>query len=186
VAGDKLIVAGMAGRYATALFELAREKNQLDQVDANLNNFQTMLETSNDLKQLVQSPVFSAEEQSKAISAIIEKAEFNDITKNLFHVVARNRRLSSMSNIIKDYKALLADHRGEVTAQATSAAPLTDEQQKSLQATLKQIAGQDIELITKVDPSILGGLIVQVGSRQIDDSLRTKLNNIKTRMKEVS
>jgi len=186
VAGDKLIVAGMAGRYATALFGLAREKKQLDEVDADLNSFQTLLEASDDLKRLVNSPVFSAGEQTKAIMAVIEKAKFNTITKNLFQVVARNRRLSSLSKIIKDYKALLADHRGEVTAQATSAAPLSDEQQKSLQATLKEIAGQDIELITKVDPSILGGLIVKIGSRQIDDSLRTKLNNIKTRMKEVS
>lgn len=180
------IIAGMAGRYATALFELARDKNQLDQVAADLTAFQQMLNEADDLKRLVKSPVFSAEAQKKAVAAIAQQAGFGQVTSNLLHVVARNRRLSAIEDIIKGFKSLLASHRGEVTAEATSAVPLSDEQREALRATLKDVAGQDIELITKVDPSILGGLVVKIGSRQIDDSLRTKLNKMKTRMKEVS
>lgn len=184
--GNKLIIAGMAGRYATALFELARDKNQLDQVDADLKALQGMLVEASDLERLFSSPVFSAEDQAKAIQAVAQKAGFGDIANNFLQVVARNRRLSSIVSIMQGFKSLLADHRGEITAEATSASPLSESQQQSLRETLKEIAGQDIELISKVDPSILGGLIVKVGSRQIDDSLRTKLNIINKRMKEVS
>lgn len=185
MAGETSIVAGMAGRYATALFELARDNNQLDQVEKDLNGFEAMLNESADLSRLVDSPVFSAEMQEKAITTLSGKAEFGATTKNFLGVITRNRRLDAIRDITRDFKKLLANHRGEVTAVATSATSLTDEQQASLRAALKDIAGQDIELITKVDPSILGGLIVNIGSRQIDDSLRTKLNNMKTRMKEV-
>ncbi len=180
------MIAGVAGRYATALFDLAREKNQLDQVDADLKGVQGLLAESPDLNRLAMSPVFSAEQQEKAFAAIAEKSGLGEVAKNLLHVVARNRRLSSITDIIKGFKILLASHRGEVTAEAISAVALTDEQQSKLRSTLKEAAGQDIELITKVDPSILGGLIVKIGSQQIDDSLATKLNNMKTRMKEVS
>lgn len=186
MAGGSSIIAGVAGRYANALFEIARDKNQLDEVANDLNGFQQLLDESDELKNLVTSPVFSAAEQVKAISAILSKAEFNTTTQNFFQVVAKNRRLSAIQGVIRGYKQLLSEHRGEVTAEATSAAPLSDEQQNTLKSTLKDIAGRDIELITKVDPSILGGLIVKIGSRQIDDSLRTKLNSMKTRMKEVS
>lgn len=185
MAGETSIVAGMAGRYATALFELARENNQLDQVSEDLNKFKAMLEESTDLQRLVESPVFSAETQEEAIAALLKKADFKPITEKFFSVVTGNRRLDAIKEIIRDFGKLLSDHRGEVTAEATSASPLNEEQQANLRAALKDIAGQDIELITKVDPSILGGLIVKIGSRQIDDSLRTKLNSMKTRMKEV-
>ncbi len=176
----------MAGRYATALFVLAREQNQLEQVDGDLKDFLQMLDGSDELKSLVESPVYSADAQEKAITTIAEKAGFGQTTTNFFHVVARNRRLFHIADVIKGFKTLLASHRGEITAEATSAQPLSDEQQAKLKSTLKEVAGQDIELITKVDPSILGGLVVKLGSRQIDDSLRTKLNKMKTRMKEVS
>lgn len=185
MAGETSIVAGMAGRYATALFELARENNQLDQVSGDLNKFKAMLEESTDLQRLVESPVFSADMQEQAIAALLKKADFGPITEKFFSVVTGNRRLDAITNIIRDFGKLLSDHRGEVTAEAISASELNEEQQTKLRAALKDIAGQDIELITKVDPAILGGLIVKIGSRQIDDSLRTKLNNMKTRMKEV-
>ena len=186
VAGETSIIAGMAGRYANALFELARDKSELERVETDLKGFLGLLDESDDLKRLVASPVFSAEIQENAVSAIADKAGFGDLTKNLLHVIARNRRLSHVEDIIKGFKALLASHRGEVTAEATSAVALTDDQKAKLKASLKEVAGQDIELITKVDASILGGLIVKIGSQQIDDSLRTKLNNINKRMKEVS
>ncbi len=180
------MIAGVAGRYATALFDLARDKNQLDQVDADLQGVQGLLAESPDLNRLAMSPVFSAEQQEKAIAAIADKSGLGEIVKNLLHVVARNRRLSSITDIIKGFKILLASHRGEITAEAISAVALSEGQQSKLRSTLKDVAGQDIELMTKVDPSILGGLIVKIGSQQIDDSLATKLNNMKTRMKEVS
>ena len=186
MAGETSIIAGMAGRYANALFELARDKSELERVETDLKGFLGLLDESDDLKRLVASPVFSAEIQENAVSAIADKAGFGDLTKNLLHVIARNRRLSHVEDIIKGFKALLASHRGEVTAEATSAVALTDDQKAKLKASLKEVAGQDIELITKVDASILGGLIVKIGSQQIDDSLRTKLNNINKRMKEVS
>lgn len=186
MAGDTAIISGMATRYATALFQLARDNNQLDKVQADLKGFQGLLRESDDLARMVESPVFSLEDQEGAISAIIKKAEYSTMTENFFSVVARNRRLANINEIIEGFMALLSEHRGEVTAVATSAVALNEEQQTALRSTLKEIAGQDIELISKVDPSILGGLIVKIGSRQIDDSLRTKLNNMKTRMKEVS
>lgn len=186
VTANSSIIAGMAGRYATALFELARDKGQLDQVDSDLKTLDGMLNEAADLRRLVESPVHSAETQEKAVIAIAQRAGFGPLTTNLLHVISRNRRLSHVGDIIKGFKSLLANHRGEVTAEATSAAPLSESQQAQLRETLKEVAGQDIELITKVDPSILGGLIVKIGSRQIDDSLRTKLNTMKTRMKEVS
>ena len=186
MAGGTTIISGMAGRYANALFQLARDNNQLDEVAKDLNGFQAMLDESDDLSNLVESPVYSTGEQEKAITALLAKSDFTKTTVNFFHVITQNRRLAHIESIIRGYQGLLAEHRGEVSAEATSAAPLSDEQQEKLRATLKDIAGRDIELITKVDPSILGGLIVKIGSRQIDDSLRTKLNNMKTRMKEVS
>ncbi len=186
VAGETSIIAGMAGRYANALFELARDKSELERVETDLTGFLGLLNESDDLKRLVASPVFGAEEQEKAVGAIAEKAGFGALTQNLLHVITRNRRLSHVEDIIKGFKSLLAHHRGEVTAEVTSAAALSDEQKTKLTAALKESAGQNIELLTKVDPSILGGLIVKIGSQQIDDSLRTKLNNINKRMKEVS
>lgn len=186
MAGGSSLIAGVAGRYANALFELARDNNQLDEVARDLTGFQALLDESDDLKTLVTSPVYSASEQQKALGALLRQAQFSQTSQNFFNVVASNRRLAVIENVIKGFRALLAAHRGEVSAEAISAAPLSDEQKDRLTATLKEIAGQDIELQTKVDPSILGGLIVKIGSRQIDDSLRTKLNSMKTRMKEVS
>lgn len=185
MADEVSIVTGVAGRYATALFELARDKDQLDQVKRDLDGLQAMLDDSDDLMSLVKSPLYSAEVQDKAMSAVLAKSDFASITQNFLHVITANRRLFAVEGIIKGFKALLSHHRGEVNAEAISAAPLSDAQRAKLRDVLKEIAGQDIELNTKVDPSILGGLIVKLGSRQIDGSLRTKLNSMKTLMKEV-
>jgi len=186
VADGTSIVSGVAGRYAKALFDLAREKNQLDQVNSDLNGFQSLLDESDDLQILVESPLYSTDEQGKAMSVILGQAGLSSITENFLKVIAANRRLFAVSDIIKGYKALLSNHRGEISAEAVSATALSDAQRSRLTSQLKEIAGQDIELNTKVDPSILGGLIVRLGSRQIDGSLRTKLNGMKTLMKEVS
>lgn len=175
----------MAGRYATALFELALESGALDTVEQDLTRFDDMLGDSADLVRLVRSPVFSAGEQQRALDAILAKADFGVLTANFFRLIASNRRLFAVADMIRAFRALLAEHRGEVRAQATSAVALSDGQLDALKATLKSTIGQDVQVETKVDPGLLGGLVVKVGSRMIDNSLRTKLNNLKIAMREV-
>ncbi len=179
------LTTGMTGRYASALFELAKEANSLDQVASDLNGFAGMLDESTDLQRLVRSPVFSAEDQSKAVSAVLAKAGMSQLTSNFFKLVAQNRRLFAVDGMIGAFRALLAQHRGEVSADVTSAVALDDAQLNDLKATLNETMGQDVQINTTVDPSILGGLIVKVGSRMVDSSLKTKLNNLKVAMKEV-
>jgi F-type H+-transporting ATPase subunit delta len=183
VAGES-IVSGMAGRYATALFELANESKAVDQVQADLKAFAAMVAGSPDLMRLVRSPVFSADEQAKALDAVLDKASISGIAKNLLRVVAANRRLFAIDQIIRGYNALVAKHKGEVTAEVTVAEPLSDARTAEIKAALKAVTGKDVTMDVTVDPSIIGGLKVKVGSRMVDASLRTKLNSIKFAMKE--
>lgn len=175
----------MAGRYATALFELALEAKTLKQVEADLAGFVAMLDASEDLTRLVRSPVFSAEEQQRALAAVLKKAGIGGLTASFLGLVARNRRLFAVRDMAGAFRALLARHRGEVTAEVASAAKLSPAQVKALKAALKAAVGQDIQMSTEVDPALLGGLVVRLGSRMIDTSLRTRLNNLKFAMKEV-
>lgn len=175
----------MPGRYATALFELAEESGALEAVETDLNRFNDMLNDSEDLQRLVRSPVFTAEDQMRAIAAILEKAEIGGLTGNFIKLVAKNRRLFGIKGMVKAYRALMAAHRGEMAAEVTSAEKLSDTQLDALRASLKSAIGQDVTVDTKVDASLLGGLIVKVGSRMVDSSLRTKLQNLKIAMKEV-
>lgn len=175
----------MAGRYATAIFELALEAKALKSVEADLTGFAKLLDESTDLQRLVRSPVFSAEEQQRALSAIAGKAGIKDLTANFLNLVAANRRLFAVRDMIRAFHALAAKHRGEVTAEVVSAAELSDTQTKALKSALKAAVGQDVQLAPRVDPSLLGGLVVTVGSRMVDTSLRTKLNNLQFAMKEV-
>jgi F-type H+-transporting ATPase subunit delta len=140
---------------------------------------------SPELSRLVRSPVFSAEEQGKALAAVLSKAGISGMTANFLGVIAKNRRLFALPDMITSYVALAAQARGEVTAEVASAIPLTDAQLTELKATLKTTVGKDVLLTTRVDPGLLGGLIVKIGSRMIDSSLRTKLDSLKIRMKEV-
>jgi F-type H+-transporting ATPase subunit delta len=183
VAGET-IVSGMAGRYATALFELANESKAVDQVQADLKAFAAMVADSPDLMRLVRSPVFSAEEQAKALDAVLDKASISGIAKNLLRVVAANRRLFAVDQIIRGFNALVAKHKGEVTAEVTVAEPLNDARMAEIKDALKAVTGKDVTIDLTVDPSIIGGLKVKVGSRMVDASLRTKLNSIKFAMKE--
>ena len=185
VAGEDQGVTGMAGRYATALFDLAKEQGAIDKVSGDLDVIDKLLAESVDLKRLVRSPVFSAADQSRAMTAILEKAGVSALTQNFIKLIARNRRLFSLDTMIRDFRTLYARMKGVVTAEVTSAQPLTDAQRNDLLATLKSSLGKDIHLNTKVDPSILGGLIVKAGSRMIDSSIKTKLHNLKFAMKEV-
>lgn len=185
MSGADPITAGMAGRYATALFELAAEAKKLKVVESDLKAFGAMLESSADLERLVRSPVFSADEQQRALAAILKKAGIKGLTANFMGLVAGNRRLFAIRDMIRAFTALLARHRGEVSAAVTSASKLTTAQTRALKAELKAAIGQEIKISTQVDPALLGGLVVKVGSRMIDTSLRTKLNNLKFAMKEV-
>ena len=173
------IVEGVAGRYASALFDLASESGKVADVERDLATFQNLLDQSPDLVRLVRSPVIATEDQSRAIAAILEKAGIGGLTANFLKLVASNRRLFSIQDIIKAYRALAAKARGEVTAEVTSAVPLNNEQTAALKDTLKASVGKDVTLQARVDPSVLGGLIVKVGSRMIDSSLGTKLQNLK-------
>ncbi len=177
------MTAGVAGRYASALFELAQEQGQLDQVDSDLGKFQGMLDQSDDLKRLVKSPAFAAEEQQRALGAVMDWASIGATTGNFLKVVARNRRLFATEDMIKTYRALLARHRGEVSAEVKSAVVLTEEQLAALKEKLKSTYGKDVRLDAAVDPSLLGGLVIKVGSRMFDSSLKTKLSNLKVVLK---
>jgi F-type H+-transporting ATPase subunit delta len=185
VTTDEPLTASMAGRYAAALFELAKEEKQLAQIEGDVKNFQGMLDASEDLRRLVRSPVISAENQEKALAAVLDKAGIRGLTANFLKLITRNRRLFAIGDMLKNFRALLARERGEVTADVASAHPLTPEQMNALKDMLRMQAGKDVQINTRVDPNLLGGLIVKVGSRMIDSSLRTKLNNLKVAMKGI-
>jgi F-type H+-transporting ATPase subunit delta len=179
VATDDTIVEGVAGRYASALFDLANESSKVSDIESDLVAFQGLLDESPDFLRLVRSPVIAADDQSRAIAAILERAGIGGLTANFLKLVTANRRLFVIQDIVKAYRALAAKARGEVTAEVTSAFALNDEQVAALKDTLKASVGKDVTLQTRVDPSLLGGLIVKVGSRMIDSSLKTKLQNLK-------
>ena len=170
----------MAGRYAAALLDLAKDEKQIPQVEADLVKFQSLLDMSEDLRRMVRSPVISSDEQGKAMTAVLAKAGIGGLAANFLKLIAGNRRLFAAPEIIKGYIALAAKGRGEVTAEVTSAAALNDSQLKTLQEALKVSVGKAVTMNTRVDPSLLGGLVVKVGSRMVDSSLRTKLQNLKT------
>jgi F-type H+-transporting ATPase subunit delta len=184
LAAEAPVLSGMAGRYATALFELALEANAVDAVKAELDRFDALVAESADLNRLVRSPVFSTEQQLQALSAVLERAGIGGLTANFLKLVASNRRLFAVRDMIKAFRALVAQHKGEATASVTVAEPLKDQHVDALRAALRSVTGKDVDLDVKVDPAILGGLVVKLGSRMVDSSLRTKLNAIKHAMKE--
>ncbi len=175
----------VALRYAGSLYELASEAKAVAKVEASLDQFEKMIASSKDLQRLIESPVFSGDEQTAAINGITAKAKFHPLVSNFLKVVAGNRRLFAVPSIISAFRDIASDARGEVSADVTVAAILSAAQEKELKATLKSVAGKDVTLNVSVDPSILGGLIVKMGSRQIDTSLKTKLSSLKISLKEV-
>lgn len=185
MADTSQLISGVAERYASSLFEVALEAGSIDAVSADLNRFQAMMDESDDLRRLVLSPVFSAEEQVRAVSAVAERAGIRGVVGNFLKVVAGNRRLFALPGMIRAYQQIAAAHRGEVSADVTSAHALTPAQEQELKSALKGVTGKDVVIAVKVDPTLLGGLIVKVGSRQIDTSLRTKLSTLKLALKEV-
>jgi F-type H+-transporting ATPase subunit delta len=184
VAGENGIVSGMARRYASALFELALEGNAVNDVQRDLAALDGLIGGSPDFLRLVRSPVFSADEQAKALVAILDKAEIKGIAANFLRVVAGNRRLFASREMIRGFNALVAKHKGEVTAEVTVAEQLSDARLSDIRDALKAVTAKDVTIDVTVDPSIIGGLKVKLGSRMVDASLRTKLNSIKFAMKE--
>ena len=181
MAGEDSTVSGVAGRYARALFELALEAKSIDAVKADIETFDAMIAESADLRRLVRSPVFGAEEQSRALAAVLEKAGVGGLALNFLLFVASNRRLFAVGDMIRDFRKLVAKWKGEVTA----AEKLSDSHLEAIKSALKSITGEKtVDLHVKIDPAIIGGLMVKLGSRMVDSSLRTKLNAIKHAMKE--
>jgi F-type H+-transporting ATPase subunit delta len=185
VSSDTTGVTGLAGRYATALYELAESQSALDQVADDLRGLDALINESADLNRMVRSPVISRDEQGKAMRAILDQAGASELTKNFVGVAAANRRLFAISDIIKGYLQILAGRRGEVTAHVTSATPLSDKQTAELESVLKRSMGGNVSINAKVDPDLLGGLVVRLGSRMVDSSIRTKLQQLRLAMRGV-
>jgi F-type H+-transporting ATPase subunit delta len=177
------IQASLAGRYATALFELARDERQLEAVGASLNTVRRSLAESDDLRALTTSPLIGREDALSAVRATAEAMQLDPVTTNFLGVLAQNRRLGQLPQVIRNFNLLAAFHRGETTAEVTSAHPLDDDQIASLKTNLKSRVGRDVSVDLTVDPAILGGLVVKIGSQMIDGSIRTKLNTLALAMK---
>lgn len=184
MAGEGAIVSGMAGRYATALFELAREQNAIDTVKVNLDRFDALVAEIADLARLLRSPVLSADEQGRALSGVLDKVGIDGLAANFLKLVATNRRLFAALDMAKAYRALVARHKGEVTAEVTVAEKPSEAHLAAIKDALRAVTKKDVQVVVKVDPAIIGGLVVKLGSRMVDSSLRTKLNAIKLAMKE--
>lgn len=180
-------VSGVAHRYATALLESAQESGPgaIDQVEGDLDRFSALIAESPDLARLIKSPVFSSEQQVGAVTAILDRTGIGGLAGNFIKLVASKRRLFAIEAMITGYKALVAEKRGIVRAQVTVAEAPPANVVEDIKAALKGVAGENVVLDIKVDPSIIGGLIVKLGSRMMDASLRTKLNSIRLAMKEV-
>jgi len=177
------IRASLAGRYASALFDLARDERQIEAVGNSLDALGQALLDSKDFAELVSSPLVSRKDAGKTLAAVAPQLNLDRITANFLGVLARNGRKNDLRGVIRAYRRLAADHRGETTADVITARPLNDDQLVALRAQLRARAGRDVSIDASVDPSILGGIVVKLGSQQIDASIRTKLNRLASAMK---
>ncbi len=185
LAAQETGTAGLAARYAAALFDLADESKQLDGVAQDLRAIRALIAESADLRRLVRSPVLTRAEQAKAMAAVLEKAGTSDLVRRFVGLVAENRRLFALTDMIEAYLGELARRRGEVTASVTSAAPLSDAQTSALTEALRRAVGGKVSIEAHTDANLIGGLIVKVGSRMVDSSLKSKLQRLKLVMKGV-
>jgi F-type H+-transporting ATPase subunit delta len=183
--GTGSVVSGIAGRYASALFELASEANAIDAVGAEIGRFDAMVAGSADLERLLRNPVFTADQQLAAVSAVLAKAKIGGLAANFIRLLATKRRLFVFRDVVRGYRALADRRAGVVSAEVTVAEPMSDRNRKAVQDALKSVTGKSVQIAEKVDPSIIGGLVVKLGSRMVDSSLRSKLNSLKIAMKEV-
>jgi F-type H+-transporting ATPase subunit delta len=175
----------VAARYATAVFELAKDANKLPAVEKDLDALAAALEDSTEFGDLISNPVYSRDQLAAAIGAIAKKMGLSDIVANTLGLMAGNRRLNVLPQLVDTVKAMIAEEKGEVTAEVTAAKALTKAQQDKLAKTLKASVGKDVKINVAVDKSLIGGLIVKVGSRMIDSSIKSKLSNLQNAMKEV-
>jgi len=180
---DDSQTSNVSARYAQALFDLARDQDQVFNVEADLKSLKAAIADSRDLRVLLESPAFGAEAKGKGLAAIAEKARFNGTTRKFLGLLAANGRASALSGVIAGFERLTAEARGEVQAQVTTAVPLTASQAKGVAQALRQALGKDPQIETRVDPAILGGIKVRVGSRLFDASLRSKLDSLKFALK---
>ena len=185
VAARNSIISGFSGRYATALFDLASEMKQIDAVASDLTRFSALIEDNDDFRRFVLSPVFTAHEQVKAMKPILAKIKLGDLATKFLLLVAKQRRLFAVRDMIRDYSALVDDAKGTTHAKVTLADKPSDAMLATIKASLKDIAGKNVVVDLKINPEIIGGIIVQIGSRMVDSSLHTKLNSIRLAMKEV-
>lgn len=179
------MTSGVAGRYATAVFEIARDESTLDSLETDLNVLETAIGDSADFRDLLSSPIYSRDELVRSIGALSEKFGLGVVLSKTLGLMAQKRRLSVLPALIRQVKGLIAEHRGEVAAEITSAVPLSADQTGKLSAALKSAVGSDVNLSVKVDKSLIGGLVVKVGSKMIDTSLHAKLEKLQNVMKEV-
>jgi F-type H+-transporting ATPase subunit delta len=177
------IRASLAGRYASALFDLARDQRQIDAVGRSLDSLNQALLDSKDFAELIASPLVSREEAGKAFAALAPQLGLDPITTNFLGVLARNGRKNELRAVIRAFRRLAAEHRGEITAEVVTARPLNDDQVGALKQQLRSRAGRDVTIEAEVDPTILGGIVVKLGSQRIDASIRTKLNRLAQAMK---
>jgi F-type H+-transporting ATPase subunit delta len=177
-------VAGVAARYASALFELARDERALDEVSGNLERFDGLLKESADLRRLVRSPVFSGTEQAAAVGAILDRAGSTGLAANFIKLTAANRRLFALPDMIRSFRSLVRTSKGIVRAEVRVAERPSDAVIEEIKASLRDVARSEVDLDLTVDPSLIGGLVVKIGSRMVDASLRTKLNGIRLAMRE--
>jgi F-type H+-transporting ATPase subunit delta len=185
VADNGTVVSGVAGRYASALFDLAQEAGSVDQVRNDLSRFDSLVEGSPDLQRLVKSPVFSADEQKAALTAILAKVGIGGVASYFVRLVADKRRLFAIRDMIRAYNALADAKAGLSRAEITLAETPSDKLKGEIEKAVADLAGGKVAVDTKIDPSIIGGIVVKLGSRMFDASLRTKLNGIRIAMKEV-
>jgi F-type H+-transporting ATPase subunit delta len=178
------IVSGVAGRYATALFDLAQDNKAVDAVARDLDAFEGLIRESEDLRRLIRSPVFSAEEQEKAVAAILDRAGIGGLARNFIRLVASNRRLFALPDMIRGFRALVAKSKGIVQAEVRLAEAPSDKVLGDIKAALREVAKAEIDLDVRIDPALIGGLVVRMGSRMVDASLRTKLNAFRLAMRE--
>jgi F-type H+-transporting ATPase subunit delta len=177
------IRASLAGRYASALFDLARDQRQIESVGKSLDSLSQALLDSKDFAELVTSPLVSRDQAGKAFAALAPQLNLDPITTNFVGVLARNGRKNELRSVIRAFRRLAAEHRGEATAEVVTARPLNDDQLAALKQQLRARAGRDVNVDATVDPTILGGIVVKLGSQQIDASIRTKLNRLAQAMK---
>jgi F-type H+-transporting ATPase subunit delta len=185
VASETTGVSGLAERYAAALFDLADERKALDAVAGDLGALRGLLRESADLRRLIRSPVLSRAEQAKAVATLAERAQFQPITRNFLGLLAQNRRLFALPEMIDGFLSQLAARRGEVTAQVVAAQELTPAQREAVGEQLRKAVGQKVAVDIKVDPGLIGGLVIKVGSRMVDASLKSKLHRLQLAMKGV-